>query len=69
MGVIYDKLYKKYNKSLLSTGEVAQELGVTTESVKRWVKNGKLIKPMDKKIGRSRVWSLKDFSIFLGDKE
>lgn len=68
MGVIYDKLYKKYNKSVLTTAEVAEELGATTVSVKKWAKNGKLIPPLQTRVGRSLQWSLKDLAIFLGDK-
>lgn len=69
MGVIYDNLYKKYNKSVLTTAEVASELGATTESVKKWAKNGKLIPPLPTKVGRSLQWSLKDFAKFLGDSD
>lgn len=67
MGIVYDKLYKKYNKSILIKAEVAEEMGVSQRSINRRLKEGKMVKPIES--GERRLeWSLKDIATYLGDK-
>lgn len=68
MGLVYDKLYKKYNKSVLQKSEVAEELGVSLRTIDRRLKEGKMVKPIES--GERRLeWFLKDIATYLGDKD
>lgn len=68
MGIVYDKLYKKYNKSILIKVEVAEEMGVSPRSINRRLKEGKMINPINN--GERRLeWALKDIAKFLGDTD
>lgn len=69
MGLIYDKLYSKYNKSILSKAEVATEFGVSIRTIERRIKQGKMAKPLNSIDDKRLEWSLKDIAIFLGDKD
>lgn len=68
MGVVYDNLYKKYNKSVLSKTEVAEEFGVSSRTLDRRLKEGKMVKPLDNGDDRRFEWSLKDIANYLGDQ-
>lgn len=68
MGLVYDKLYKKYNKSILQKAEVAEELGVSLRTIDRRLKEGKMLKPIEN--GDRRLeWILKDLAKYLGDSD
>lgn len=69
MGLIYDKLYSKYNKSILSKAEVATEFGVSVRTIERRIKQGKMAKQLNSIDDKRLEWSLKDIAIFLGDKD
>ncbi|WP_294896313.1 MULTISPECIES: hypothetical protein [Sulfuricurvum] len=69
MGVVYNKLYQKYNCSVLNTAEVAAELNISTQTLKRRVKEGKMVTPLETRVGRSLQWSLIDIAKYLGDKD
>lgn len=40
MAIVYDNLYRKYNKSVLQKAEVAEELGVSLRTIDRRLKEG-----------------------------
>lgn len=68
MGVVYDKLYIKYNKSILIKAEVAEEMGVSPRSINRRLREGKMVKPIES--GERRLeWFLKDIAKYLGDTD
>ena len=68
MATVYDNLYKKYNKSVLQKAEVAEELGVSSRTINRRLKEGKMVKPIES--GERRLeWRLKDIAAYLGDKD
>lgn len=69
MGVIYDKLYQKYNRSVLNTAEVADELNISAQSLKRRIKEKKVVAPLESRAGRSFQWSLIDLAKYLGDTD
>lgn len=69
MGLIYDKLYSKYNKSVLSKSEVATEFGISVRTIERRTKQGKMAKPLNSADDKRYEWSLIDIAIFLGDKD
>ncbi len=69
MGVIYDKLYQKYNRSSLNTAEVAKELLISKQTLMRLVKEKKIVLPLEQRRGRSYLWSLKDLATYLGDNK
>lgn len=69
MGLIYDKLYSKYNKSVLSRSEVAEEFGVSIRTIERRIKQGKMAKPLNSTDDKRYEWSLKDIAVYLGDKD
>lgn len=69
MGLVYDKLYKKYNKSVLQKAEVAEELGVSVRTIDRRLKERKLPSPIDNGGDRRLEWRLKDIATYLGDKD
>lgn len=69
MSHIYDKLYTKYNKSVLSKSEVADEFGVSVRTIDRRVKEGRMAKPLDFGEDKRLEWSIKDIAIYLGDKD
>lgn len=69
MGVVYDKLYQKYNRSILNTAEVAIELNISTQTLKRRVKEKKMVSPLEIRTGRSLQWSLIDIAKYLGDTD
>lgn len=69
MGLIYDKLYSKYNKSVLSKAEVAIEFGVSARTIDRRVKQGKMVKPLNSIDDKRYEWSLKEIAVFLGDRD
>ncbi|MDD3596170.1 hypothetical protein [Sulfuricurvum sp.] len=69
MGVVYDKLYQKYNCSILNTAEVASELNISTQTLKRRVKEKKMVVPLEIRTGRSLQWSLIDIAKYLGDTD
>lgn len=69
MGLIYDKLYSKYNKSVLSKTEVATEFGVSVRTIERRIKEGKMAKPLNSMNNKRYEWSLRDIAIFLGDRD
>lgn len=69
MGVVYDNLYRKYNKSVLSKAEVAEEFGVSGRTLDRRLKGGKMVKPLDNGDDRRLEWSLKDIANYLGDTD
>lgn len=68
MAIVYDNLYRKYNKSVLQKAEVAEELGVSLRTIDRRLKEGKMVKPIES--GERRLeWFLKDIAKFLGDTD
>lgn len=69
MSSIYDKLYNKYNKSVISRIELAEEFGVSVRTIDRRVKEGRIAKPLDLDEDKRLEWSLKDIAIYLGDKD
>lgn len=68
MCLIYDKLYSKYNKSVISRTELAEEFGVSVRTIDRRVKEGRIAKPLDLGDDKRLEWSLRDIAIYLGDK-
>lgn len=69
MSLIYDKLYTKYNKSVLSKSEVAEEFGVSVRTIERRIKQGKMAKPLNSVNEKRLEWSVKEIALFLGDKD
>lgn len=69
MGKVYDNLYRKYNKSVLSKTEVAEEFGISSRTLDRRLNEGKMIKPLDNGDDRRLEWYLKDIANYLGDKD
>lgn len=69
MGIVYDKLYRKYNKSILIKAEVAEELGINPRTLDRRLKDGKMVKPINGGDDQRLEWLLKDIATFLGDKD
>lgn len=68
MAIVYDNLYRKYNKSVLQKAEVAEELGVSARTINRRLREGKMISPINN--GERRLeWALKDIAKFLGDTD
>lgn len=70
MGIIKNSLFEKYGRWLLTTAEVAAELNVSTETLKRRVKVKKVVEPLEAKgKGGSYQWHLNDVAKYLGDDQ
>lgn len=68
MGKVFVELYKRYQKNVFKAPEVAGELGITVQTLRRRCKAGKMIKPIDDKAYRLE-WFLKDIATYLGDQD
>lgn len=69
MGKITDGLQKKYGRWLLTTSEVAAELNISVDTLKRRVKKKKVVLPIEEK-GKSGCyqWHLIEVAQYLGDR-
>lgn len=68
MGRVFTELYKRYQKNVLNSKEVASELGITAQTLRRRVKQGKMVKPIDTTAYQAE-WFLVDIAKFLGDTD
>lgn len=68
MGTVFKELYKRYQKNVLTASEVAAELGITVQTLRRRCKVEKMIKPIDENAYRPE-WLLKDIAKYLGDTD
>lgn len=66
---IYDKLYSKYNKSVISKSELAEEFGVSVRTIDRRIKEKNIVQPLDLSDDKRLEWSLRDVAIYLGDNK
>ncbi|MFA6188775.1 MAG: HTH domain-containing protein [Sulfuricurvum sp.] len=66
---IYDKLYSKYNKSVISKSELAEEFGVSVRTIDRRIKEKNIVQPLDLSDDKRLEWSLRDIAIYLGDNK
>ncbi len=66
---IYDKLYSKYNKSVISKSELAEEFGVSVRTIDRRIKERNILQPLDLSDDKRLEWSLRDIAIYLGDNK
>ncbi len=66
---IYDKLYSKYNKSVISKSELAEEFGVSVRTIDRRIKEKNIVQPLDLSDDKRLEWSLRDIAVYLGDNK
>lgn len=70
MGIIENGLYRKYERWLLTTAEVAAELNISVDTLKRRVKAQKIVAPLEAKgKGGCYQWHLRDVAKYLGDTD
>lgn len=70
MGIINDELYKKYGRWRLTATEVAAELNISVDTLKRRIKANKIVAPLSEKgKGGGYQWHLQDVAKYLGDSD
>lgn len=70
MGIISEELYKKYGRWRLTATEVASELNISVDTLKRRIKNKKIVAPLEEKgKGGGYQWHLRDVAQYLGDTD
>lgn len=68
MQPMFDKLYQKYNKSLLNKREIAQEFGISQGNINRYLASNdftNIPKPFNHKPNKPVFWRLIDVAKYL----
>jgi DNA-binding transcriptional MerR regulator len=60
---------RKPDKQYLKTAEVARILGVSTQTLYNWLKQGKIAEPERHPITSYRLWTLKDVEMIPKTRE